>query len=128
MAVKIYKNQTNVYIIWTPKCDAFGNNFFPLLSIIECYKQTCTDFMYWFIPDLLLSLTMCSSVLCPPSFVSTSEHFGFRWSVKGSHKNIVFWILSLPIRLSTIQYSAIVGKLLISITKFFQEMLSVLPW
>ena len=31
---KIYK----VYIICTPKCDAFGNSFFPLLSIMECYK------------------------------------------------------------------------------------------
>ena len=31
---KIYK----VYIICTPKCHAFGNSFFPLLSIMECYK------------------------------------------------------------------------------------------
>ena len=31
---------------------------------------------------------------------------------------IVFWILSLPIRLSTLQYSAIVDNLLIAITKF----------
>ena len=47
-AVEIYKNQTKnhsvlakiykVYIICTPKCDAFGNSFFPLLSIMECYK------------------------------------------------------------------------------------------
>ena len=32
---KIYK----VHIICTPKCDAFRNSLFPLLSIImECYK------------------------------------------------------------------------------------------
>ena len=47
-AVEKYKNQKNnhsvlakiyiVYIICTPKCHAFRNNFFPLLSIIECYK------------------------------------------------------------------------------------------
>ena len=46
--VEIYKNQTKnrsvlakiykVYIICTPKCDAFGNSFFPLLSIMEYYK------------------------------------------------------------------------------------------
>ena len=45
-AVEIYKNQTKnhsvlvkiykVYIICTPKCDAFGNSFFPLLSSTEC--------------------------------------------------------------------------------------------
>ena len=32
---KIYK----VYIICTSKCDAFGKSFFPLLSIMECYKS-----------------------------------------------------------------------------------------
>ena len=47
-AVEIYKNQTEkhsvlakiykVYLICTPKCDAFGNSFFPLLTIMECYK------------------------------------------------------------------------------------------
>ena len=47
-AVEIYKNQTKknsvlskiykVYIICTPKCDAFGNSFFPLLSRMECCK------------------------------------------------------------------------------------------
>ena len=47
-AVEIYKNQTKnhsvlakiykVYIICTPKCDAFGNSFFPLLSIKEFCK------------------------------------------------------------------------------------------
>ena len=47
-AVEIYKNQTKnhsvlakiykVYIICTPKCDAFGSSFFLLLSIMECYK------------------------------------------------------------------------------------------
>ena len=31
---KIYK----IYIICSPKCDAFGNSFFPSLTIIECYK------------------------------------------------------------------------------------------
>ena len=49
-ALEIYKNQTKnqsvlakilkVYIICTPKCDAFGNSFFPLLNIMECYNQT----------------------------------------------------------------------------------------
>ena len=41
-AVQIYKNQiknnsvlAKVYIIYTPKCDTFGNSFFPLLNIIE---------------------------------------------------------------------------------------------
>ena len=47
-AAEIFKNQTKnhsvlaktckVYIICTPKCDALGNSFFPLLSIMECYK------------------------------------------------------------------------------------------
>ena len=47
-AVEIYKNQTKdhnvlgkiykVYIICTPKCDAFGNSFFHLLTIMKCYK------------------------------------------------------------------------------------------
>ena len=46
--MEIYKNQTKnhsvlakiykVYIICTPKCDAFENRFFVLLSIMECYK------------------------------------------------------------------------------------------
>ena len=31
---KLYR----VYIICTPKWDAVGNSFFPLLSIMECYK------------------------------------------------------------------------------------------
>ena len=34
---------------------------------------------------------------------------------------ILFWIQSLPIRLSTLQYSAIVGNLLIAITKFISR-------
>ena len=47
-AVEIYKNETKnysvlvkiykTYIACTPKFDAFGNNFFPLLSIMECCK------------------------------------------------------------------------------------------
>ena len=47
-AVEIYKNQTKnhsvlakiykVYIICTPKCNPFGNSFFPSVSIMECYK------------------------------------------------------------------------------------------
>ena len=47
-AVEICKNQTKnhsilvkiykVYIIRIPKCDTFGNSFFPLLSITESYK------------------------------------------------------------------------------------------
>ena len=47
-AVEIYKNQTKnhsvlakiykLYILFTPKCYAFGNSSFPLLSIMKCYK------------------------------------------------------------------------------------------
>ena len=47
-AMEIYKSQTKnhnvlakiykLYIVCTPKCDAFGNSFFPLLGILECYK------------------------------------------------------------------------------------------
>ena len=47
-SVEIYKNQRKnhsvlekiykVYIVCTPKCDTFGNSFFPLPSIMECYK------------------------------------------------------------------------------------------
>ena len=46
--MEIYQNQTKnhsilakiskVYIICTHKCNAFANSFFPLLSIMECYK------------------------------------------------------------------------------------------
>ena len=46
--VEIYKNQTKnqsvlakiykVYIMYTPKCDDFGNSFFPLQSLMEWYK------------------------------------------------------------------------------------------
>ena len=100
--------------------------------------------MYCFIPDLPLNFTMCSSMLCSQSFDITSENFEFGWSITGlilkalsvlssfllsakcsflriSQKRfriIVFWIPSLPIRLSTLQNSAIVGKLLIAIMKF----------
>ena len=44
-AVEIYKDQTKNHSVWakipkgyicTPKCDAFGNSFFSLLSIMEC--------------------------------------------------------------------------------------------
>ena len=43
--VEIYKDQTKNHSVWakipegyicTPKCDAFGNSFFSLLSIMEC--------------------------------------------------------------------------------------------
>ena len=107
-----------------------------------------TPFYWFWIYVLLysrsLNFTMSSSMLCSLSFDSTSENFEFRWSVIGrsdleslvcfivlsvakcrfwriSQKRfriIVFWIPSLPIRLSTLQYSAIVGNLLIAITKF----------
>ena len=33
-----FQRKYKVYIICTPKCDTFGNSFFPLLSIMECYK------------------------------------------------------------------------------------------
>ena len=46
--VEIYKNQKKkqsvlakiykVYITCIPKCDTIGKGFFPLLSIMECYK------------------------------------------------------------------------------------------
>ena len=49
-AVEIYKNQIKnhsvlakyiKYILYcSPKCDAFGNSFVPLLSIMECYKPS----------------------------------------------------------------------------------------
>ena len=61
-AVEIYKNQTKnhsvlakiykVYIICTPKCDAFGNSFFPLLSIMECFKPNRRRMFYFFYPLL----------------------------------------------------------------------------
>ena len=61
-AVEIYKNQTKnhsvlakiykVYIICTPKCDAFGNSFFPLLSIMECYKPNRWRMFYFLYPPL----------------------------------------------------------------------------
>ena len=75
-------------------------------------------------------------MLCSLSFKSTSENFEFRWSITGfilkalsvlssfllSAKCrfcvIVFWILSLSIRLSALQYSARVSNILIAITKF----------
>ena len=41
-----------VYIICTSKCDAFGNSFFPLLSIIECYKPNRWRMFYFLDPPL----------------------------------------------------------------------------
>ena len=100
--------------------------------------------MYGFIPDLPLNFTMCLSMLCSLLFDSTLEIFEFRWSITGlilralsvlsfsllpakcrfwriSEKRfriILFWMPSLPIRLSIFQCSAIVGDLFIAITKF----------
>ena len=100
--------------------------------------------MYCFIPDLPLNFTMCSSMLCSRLFNSTSGNFEFRWPITGlilktlpvsksfllsakcrfwriSQKRfrvIEFWISSLLIRLSTLQYQAIMGNLLIVISKF----------
>ena len=48
-AVETYKNQTKnrsvlekifkvYYMLCTPKCDAFGKGFFPLLNMLECFK------------------------------------------------------------------------------------------
>ena len=61
-AVEIYKNQTKnhsvsakiykVYIICTPKCDAFGNSFFPLLAIMECYKPNRWRMLCFLYPPL----------------------------------------------------------------------------
>ena len=40
--MEIYKNvltkMYNVYIVCTPKFDAFSKSLFPLLTIMECYK------------------------------------------------------------------------------------------
>ena len=86
--------------------------------------------MHCFILDLPLNFTMCSSMHCSLSFNSTSKHFKFRWSITGlilkflsvlssfvlsakyrfwkmsqkCFRVIVFWISSLPMRLSTLQY------------------------
>ena len=59
-AVEIYKNQTKkhsvlakiykVYIICTPKCIAFGNSFFPSVSIMECYKPSRWRMFYFLYP------------------------------------------------------------------------------
>ena len=56
-AVEICKNQTKihsalakiyeVYITCTRKCDAFGNGFFPLLNIMECYKPNGWRMFYY---------------------------------------------------------------------------------
>ena len=61
-AVEIYKNQTKnhsvlaktykVYTICTPKCDAFGNSSFPLLSIMEYYKPSRWQMPYFLYPPL----------------------------------------------------------------------------
>ena len=95
----------------------------------------------YFILDLPFNFTMCSSMLCSLSFDSTSETFEFRWSIiilkvcksllsakcrswrilQKWFRIIVFWIPSLPIRLSTHQYTAIVGHLLTAITKFISR-------
>ena len=41
-----------LYIICTPKSDAFGNSFRPLLSIIECYKRNKWRMFYFLYPPL----------------------------------------------------------------------------
>ena len=95
--------------------------------------------MYCFITELPLNFTMCWSMLYWLSFDSTFENFEndlifkalfvllpFLLSAKcrfcrisrKQFRIIVFWIPSLPIILSTLQYSAIVDNLLIVITKF----------
>ena len=33
-----FSGSYKVYILCTPKCDAFGSSFFLLLSIMECYE------------------------------------------------------------------------------------------
>ena len=98
--------------------------------------------------QIYLSISpMCLSVLCSLSFDSTSENFEFRWSITDSilkalsvllsfllsakcrfwrisqkrFQITVFWIRSLKIRLSTLQYSPILGNLLIAITKFSKK-------
>ena len=60
--VEIYKTQAKkhsvlakickIFIICTPKCDAFGNSFFPLLSIMECYKPNRWQMFYFLYPTL----------------------------------------------------------------------------
>ena len=60
--MEIYKNQTKdhsvlariykVYILCSPKCDAFGNSFFPLLSIMKCYKPSRWRMFYFVYPPM----------------------------------------------------------------------------
>ena len=58
-AIEIYKKQTKnhsalakiykAYVIYTPKCDADGNSFFPLISVRNVTSQTdheCSTFFY----------------------------------------------------------------------------------
>ena len=45
---KIYK----VYILFTPKCYAFANSSFPLLSIMKCYKPNRWRMFYFHYPPL----------------------------------------------------------------------------
>ena len=112
-------------------------------------------YMYCFIPDLALNFTVCSSILCSLPFDSTSENFEFRWSITGlilkSFYVLLSFLLSAKCRfwrisqklihciLNTVityqivffQYSAIVGILLIVITKSIPRndfSLKVLPW
>ena len=45
-----YSYLYKVYIICTPKCDTFGNSFFPLLSIMEYYKSNRWQMFYFIYP------------------------------------------------------------------------------
>ena len=112
--------------------------FWNSLSINYELLKNCQNRQY---KKVTPSLSSAGELLLP------SENIEFRWSITGfilkassvllsfllsakcrfwrfwkisqeRFRIIVLWIPSLPIRLSSLQYSAIVGNLLIGITKF----------
>ena len=56
-----FQRKYKVYIICTPKCDTFGNSFFPLLSIMECYKLNRWLMSYFLHPPLHSTLIVFAS-------------------------------------------------------------------
>ena len=86
-AVEIYKSQTKndsvlakiikVYVAFTPKCDAFWNSFFSLLSIIECYKPNLWWMFYFLYPPLHTRRIIWESSKCSPWLSIYSGWFFF---------------------------------------------------
>ena len=84
-AVEIYKNQTKndsilakvykVYIIFTPKFDAFRNSFFPLLSIMECYTPNWWWMFYFLYPPWHTGRIIWESGKCSPWLSIDSDWF-----------------------------------------------------